>query len=254
MKNWNTVDPDVVKLLPGGPNAHWTPGRGGKRIRYIVRHHNAGVLTIDQCYNTWLTRPASAHYQVEVGGRIGQLVWDSNTAWHAANLLRNQESIGIEHANSGGAAAGWPIADKTIEEGAHLAAALCKFYNLGRPEFGKNIRDHKETGQTSCPYHLAAGGKYHARWMQRAQYWFDQMTKPQSKEDTMTPAQEQLVRDLIGRVSQLQSDVTDIRLQQGSGRDYSGFEQSGHRTLLDLAAATAEKVGVPDTFDTKAKR
>lgn len=170
--DWMNVEPDVYRLL----NKHYTPGRGGQRIKYIVRHHNAGILTIDGCWDVWQTRQASAHYQVENSGRIGQLVNDSDTAWHAADLLRNQQSIGIEHANSGGANQDWPISDTVIKQGARLAAALCRYYNLGRPEYGKNIKDHKETGQTSCPYHLAAGGKYHQAWMNEAQRFYDELT------------------------------------------------------------------------------
>lgn len=174
MKSWTNVEPDRYRLL----TKNYTPGRGGQKIRYIVLHHNAGTLSIDQIWQVWQTRAASAHYQVTQDGQIGQLVNDSDTAWHAANQLRNQQSIGIEHANSGGSAQDWPIAEKTLEEGAHLVAALCRYYNLGRPVFGVNIREHKETGSTSCPYHLAKGGKYHARYMARAQYWYDQMGKP----------------------------------------------------------------------------
>ena len=44
MKNWDTLEPDRVKLL----NKHFTPGRGGKKIDKVVIHHNAGVLSIDQ--------------------------------------------------------------------------------------------------------------------------------------------------------------------------------------------------------------
>lgn len=135
-----------------------------------MRHHNAGILSIDQIWDVWQQRQASAHYQVDRFGMVGQLVWDSDTAWHAADTVRNQESIGIEHANSGGANLDWPISDATIEEGAHLAAALCLKHGLGRPVFGRNIRDHLETGATSCPFHLADGGKYHRKWMERAQY------------------------------------------------------------------------------------
>lgn len=253
MKNWATLDADVVKLI----NKNFTKGRGGKRIKYVVRHHNAGMLTVEGCWQVWQTRPASAHYQVEAGGRMGQLVWDSDTAWHAANQTRNQESIGIEHANSGGANQDWPISNATIDNGAHLAAAICHYYKLGRPEYGVNIRDHKETGQTACPYHLAGpGGKYHAQWMDRARYWYDQMTKspapaPKPKEDDMTPAQEKKLDNAIAAIHKLQSDVTDIRLQQGSGKNYSGFEQTGHRTLLDSVAAIGAKVGVPGMKDPK---
>lgn len=88
-----------MKLL----DKHFTPGRGGNKIDKVVIHHNAGVLSIDQIWQVWQSRAASAHYQVETGGRIGQLVWDCDTAWHAANAWINQTSIGIEFANSAGA-------------------------------------------------------------------------------------------------------------------------------------------------------
>lgn len=253
MKNWDTVDADVVKLM----NKHYTPGRGGKRIKYIVRHHNAGILTVDQIWQVWQTRQASAHYQVEISGRIGQLVWDRDTAWHAADTTRNQESIGIEHANSADGRHVLPITDATIDNGAHLAAALCHVHKLGRPVFGKNIRDHKETGQTACPYHLAGpSGKYHKRWMDRAVYWYDKMagkatTPTTPKGDSMTPAQEKKIDQMAAAVAKLQSDVTDIRLQQGSGKNYSGFEQTGHRTLLDSVAAIGAKLGVVGMKDVK---
>lgn len=185
--DWLNVEPDVYRLL----NKHYTPGRGGRKIKYIVRHHNAGVLTIDGCWEVWQTREASAHYQVENSGRIGQLVNDSDTAWHAADLVRNQESIGIEHANCGGANQDWPISDLVIKQGARLAAALCLYYDLGRPEFGTNIRDHRETGQTSCPYHLARGGKYHGPWMAEAQRFYDELKAQKEGRTPVAPPQPQ---------------------------------------------------------------
>ncbi|KQB85019.1 N-acetylmuramoyl-L-alanine amidase [Corynebacterium oculi] len=178
MKNWKTLETDKTKLT----NKNFTAGRGGQRISYIVKHHNAAnPLTTEECWNTWQIREASAHYQVEIDGTIGRLVKDTDTAWHANNLKANQESIGIEHANSAGADQDYPISDKTIEEGAHLAAALCVYHKLGRPEFGKNIRDHREISGTSCPYHLAQGRRHHDHWMLRAQYWYDQMTNSHSQ-------------------------------------------------------------------------
>ncbi|MGP9760250.1 glycoside hydrolase domain-containing protein [Corynebacterium sp. AOP12-C2-36] len=183
MRSWSKCEAWVTKLM----NKHTTPGRGGKQIKYIVRHHNAGILSIDQIWDVWQQRQASAHYQVDRFGMVGQLVWDSDTAWHAADTVRNQESIGIEHANSGGANLDWPISDATIEEGAHLAAALCLKHGLGRPVFGRNIRDHLETGATSCPFHLADGGKYHRKWMERAQYWYDAMRSATTETPKETP-------------------------------------------------------------------
>lgn len=243
MKNWDTLEPDRVKLL----SKHFTAGRGGRKIRYVVIHHNAGMLSIDQIWDVWQTRQASAHYQVTAIGEIGQLVWDRDTAWHAANLTRNQESIGVEHANIGGASADWPISTATLEEGAHLVAALCKFYRLGRPQWGKNVRPHSETGQTSCPYHLGPTGKYGASYIARAQYWYDQMTTtPTVKDDDMTPDQEKLLRDNNAMLRTLSAQLF------GDGNNFGGWPQTGGRTATDMLAAIGEKVGVPDTRDTKA--
>ena len=95
MKNWETLEADVNKIL----TKHFTKGRSGASINKIVVHYNAGNLTTEGCYSVWQSRAASAHYQVEDDGRIGQLVWDSDTAWHASNWQANISSIGIEHAN-----------------------------------------------------------------------------------------------------------------------------------------------------------
>ncbi|QHO91913.1 N-acetylmuramoyl-L-alanine amidase [Actinomyces sp. 432] len=169
--DWVNLRADENRIL----SKHYTPGRGGKKINKIVIHHNAGNLSIADCYNAWQTRQASAHYQVDGAGRIGQLVWDADTAWHAGNLAANQTSIGIEHANSGGAGAGWPISDATIEAGAHLVAALCHYYGLGRPAWRVNVFPHQDFSATACPGQLA--GARNAAYMARAQAWYDAMAK-----------------------------------------------------------------------------
>ena len=251
--DWMNVEPDVYRLL----NKHYTPGRGGQRIKYIVRHHNAGILTIDGCWDVWQTRQASAHYQVENSGRIGQLVNDSDTAWHAADLLRNQQSIGIEHANCGGANQDWPISDTVIKQGARLAAALCRYYNLGRPEYGKNIKDHKETGQTSCPYHLAAGGKYHQAWMNEAQRFYDELThgggqkpaaaKPVKKESKPVLTPKYFTDFLTGylgpQIDALQEVWTQLRGPGGKGWKQLGQDSQGQNlTLVDAVAAVRQQL------------
>ena len=262
MKSWETLEPDRVKLL----NKHFTPGRGGKKIDKVVIHHNAGVLSIDQIWQVWQDRAASAHYQITTTGEIGQLVWDRDTAWHAANQHINQTSIGLEFSNSAGANADWPITDKTIEEGAHLVAAICKYYKLGRPQAGKNVRFHREFTGTSCPYHLAPGGKYHNTLMSRAQYWYDQMTskapaKPSGQEGLSMSQLEELKKYidqkaaenrkhleawLKGFVGPIGGDVKDIRAQHTGARDsipgdlaasYPGWD------VEDLVRVAEEKIG-----------
>ena len=167
MKSWSKLEADKVRLL----QKNYTEGRGGERIRYIVIHHNGGTLTTDGCYDVWQTRPASAHYQVEKDGTIGQLVWDRDTAWHAANALANRRSISVEHANSSSPTS--PITEATLDSGAHLVAAICRSYGLGRPEWGVNVYPHQHFTSTDCPGHIA--GDQRDAYMARAQSWYDRM-------------------------------------------------------------------------------
>jgi len=159
---------------------HYTPGRTAK-ISKIVLHHNAGNLTVQGCWDVWQTRQASAHYQVQRDGLIGQLVKTTDTAWHATTA--NPSSIGIEHANAT-MAPGWTISDATLEAGAHLVAALCKHHGLGRPAWKVNVFPHSAFNSTACPG--AIQGSQNQAYMTRAAYWYDQMTK--TTQATPTPA------------------------------------------------------------------
>lgn len=232
-KNYMTVEPDYTRLM----QKHFTPGRGGRKIRYITRHHTAGVLNADQINNVWTTRPASAHYLIGVTGIVSQHVWDANTAWSNANSVSNQESITIEHSNSAGAAQDWPIAAATIDEGARWAAALCRYYKLGRPQFGTNIRDHKQFTSTSCPYHLAAGGKYHDRYMRVAQAFYDELTNPPKKEEGPLMA----LSDAEQR--ELLTKTRDIHAQLGPWPQLGKNDKGQNLTLVDAVADSRRKAG-----------
>ena len=181
MKDWNNLIADVDKILPSG--LHNTAGREGHKIDFVGIHHNAGNSTIDSCYNNWLTREASAHYQVEASGRIGQLVNDKDTAWALANWSANLRSINIEHANNSGAP-NWTIFDATLDNGAHLVAAVCRYYGLGKPVWMKNVFPHSYFTITTCPGALA--GSQNNAYMQRAQMYYDQMIGGISPEPTPT--------------------------------------------------------------------
>lgn len=199
MKDWYQLEPDQVMLM----NKHYNQGRGGKKIEFVVIHHNGGINSVKGVWDIWQYRQASAHYQVESNGWIGQLVWDRDTAWHAANLDINQRSIGIEVSNSGGAAAGWPVTDKAVEETAHLIAAICRYYKLGRPQSGTNVRYHREFAGTACPAQLAPGGKYHNTMITRAQYWYDQMTgAAKEKEVAFTEEDRRMLREVHRELTQ----------------------------------------------------
>ena len=166
MKNWEKCEADVNKIL----SVHYTKGRSGAKVNKIIVHYNAGNLTVEGCYSVWQSRAASAHYQVESSGRIGQLVWDKDTAWHAGNWNANITSIGIEHANKSDGT----ITEACLDNGAHLVAALCKSYGLGRPEWLKNVFPHKYFSATACPGQIYGSQKND--YIKRAQYWYDKMS------------------------------------------------------------------------------
>lgn len=175
--NFDTLEADVNMLVP----VHYTSGRGGNQIEYIGIHYNAGDLTVEGCYNVWLTREASAHYQVESNGHTGQLVWDGNTAWALGNFSANQKSINIEHANKPDGT----ITEACLDTGAHLVAALCKYYGLGRPEWDVNVFPHKHFSATSCPGQIYGSQK--DAYIQRAQMWYDKMVNPEPAPKPVTP-------------------------------------------------------------------
>lgn len=167
--DFENLQADVNMILP----THYSSGRSGCSIDKVILHHNMGDLSVESCYNIWLNREASAHYQVESSGRIGQLVNDWDTAWHAGDWDANCTSIGIEHADC--CMDPYRISDECAEAGAHLTAAICLYYNLGRPTWGINVFGHSDFQATACPASLKVGGADHDRYMNRAQEWYDAM-------------------------------------------------------------------------------
>ena len=213
--DWENLKTDVYKLF----NTHYTAGRSGAKINKIVVHYNAGDLTVEGCYRVWQTRPASAHYQVESGGRIGQLVNDWDTAWHAGDWNANITSIGIEHANK----AGGYITDACLDAGAHLVAALCKYYGLGRPEWLKNVFPHKYFQATACPGQIYGAQK--DAYIKRAQEWYDAMTgtKP-APSPTPTPPPSKKINVVYQCYDRTHGWLNEVDTYlDGSTEDYAGW-------------------------------
>lgn len=228
MKDWNALEADVNTIL----DKHFTKGRGGKKVNKVIVHYNAGNLSVEGCYSVWQTREASAHYQVEDGGRIGQLVWDSDTAWHAGNFPANQTSIGIEHANRSDGT----ISEACLDAGAHLVAAVCKYFGLGRPEWLKNVFPHKYFAATSCPGQIYGSQK--DAYIQRAQKWYDAMTGSSSSGGSSSPGSSSSSGGKT--VSQLADEVIAGKWGNGSDRkarleaagyDYSAVQAEVNRRL-----------------------
>lgn len=86
-------------------------------------HHNGGRLSLQGCLDVWKTREASAHFDVDGNGSVGQYAGVNMYAWHAGNTQGNKESIGIEMANST-LAPSWQVAEVTWKEAARLSGWL----------------------------------------------------------------------------------------------------------------------------------
>lgn len=167
MADFENVQPDEYKYL----GCNYNPGRP-QGIHGITIHHMAGNLSADDCNRVWANADTSAHYSIDQNGYIVQHVDDTDRAWACGNAYANDVTISIEHANNNSDP--WTVFPATIESGSHLVAALCKAYDLGRPEWMANVFPHKHWSSTACPGELA--GSQNAQYMERAQYWYDVMT------------------------------------------------------------------------------
>lgn len=165
--NWNELSADVNMWI-----GNFDEGRGGFALDRVVIHHNAGkAMTHAGVYGAFTNNGTSAHYNVDIDGNICQFVHDSDTAWHCPGV--NKKSIGIEHANCSGAEGGWDVGDETIDAGAHLTAAICRAYGLGRPEWRSNVFPHSDFYSTACPASLR--DKYSGEYIEKAQEYYDNL-------------------------------------------------------------------------------
>lgn len=115
----------------------------------VTIHHNAGVLSHEDVLNTWKTREASAHFDVDRNGAVAQYVDVHEYAWACGNTVGNQTSISIEMSNST-AGGNWPVSETTWHEAARLAGWLFAKVIHTRPS-AKNLVPHRYWYATSCP-------------------------------------------------------------------------------------------------------
>lgn len=223
MKSWENLEADENLIL----STHMTKGRQGCKVDKIVVHHNAGNLTARQIYDVWQTREASAHYQVAVGGRVSQHVWDTDTAWHSGDWNANLTSIGVEHADI--SSSPWMLSEATLDNGAHLVAALCKRYGLGRPQWRVNVFPHSDFTSTSCPASLA--GDQNAAYMARAQAWYDKMTGTASAPPTVQPAESSA--NVLQGAYRVAVDKLNVRDQPSLSGNVVATYSSGQTVNLD---------------------
>lgn len=278
-RNYYELEPDRIYLLKnyGNPvNSHYTPGRAGAKTEFITRHHlmyiGEGEDVVD---NIWDTRPASANHVIGPKGRWVQTVWDRDTPWANANQWANRRTIAIEHSNCTGRYGNndfhdksWNISDETIISGARVGASYCLHDKLGRPFYGKNIRDHNEFTSTGCPVHLQGprpgnawggkAGKYHYPWMEEATHFYDLLSKKLVKPDG-TPITTFKTSPVVATKNKEEDTMSnaharDIKAQLTGSAElgkYPGWPQLGGRTLVDAVAAIGAKLDLEGFKDVK---
>ena len=84
-----------IKWVGAHPN-NFAVGREGNKITGFIIHATQGSL---QSAANWFNNPlarVSAHYGAAKSGAIEQYVKDQDTAYHAGNLQRNRDRLGVE--------------------------------------------------------------------------------------------------------------------------------------------------------------
>lgn len=89
----------------------------------VTIHHNGARLSLEGILKVWQVRPASAHFQVDGAGNVGQYVLPNEYAWATGTTKGNQESISIEMANSA-LGPDWMVSGATSYNAARLAGWL----------------------------------------------------------------------------------------------------------------------------------
>jgi hypothetical protein len=89
----------------------------------ITWHHNGARLSLQGILDVWKTREASAHFDVDAYGALGQYVRVNEYAWAVGNTIGNQESISIEMCNAT-LSPDWTVAEVTWREAARVAGFL----------------------------------------------------------------------------------------------------------------------------------
>lgn len=118
----------------------------------VTFHHNGGRLSLQGVLDVWKTREASAHFDSDGQGNLGQYVGVNEYAWAVGNTAGNESTISIEMADAT-LDPDWTVADATWKAAARLAAWL--FWRvIGTAPTADNVFVHHHWKSTACagPY------------------------------------------------------------------------------------------------------
>lgn len=200
----------------------------------VTFHHNAGRLSLQGILDVWKTRPASAHFQSDGTGKIGQYVKVNEYAWATGNTLGNKTSISIEMANAT-LSPDWTVADATWKSAARLAGWLHAKVLGVRPSRA-TCRMHMDWKATGCP------GPYIQKilnslisWAQKAYDYFvgkpAQPTAPKPGADRALTKRVQTALEVTA--DGLWGSATDLRARQmrTAARSKTGYPKPTNETF-----------------------
>lgn len=137
-----------------------------RKVGYLVIHYTGNKKDTAKANANYFTtggREASAHFFVD-NTNIYQSVELRDVAWHCGGVkvyyhtsCRNSNSIGIEMCCTAG---NYKVSQKTITNTAHLAAYLCKKYNIPV----ENIVRHYDVTHKQCPAQFVGEGSNYNEW------------------------------------------------------------------------------------------
>lgn len=196
----------------------------------VTFHHNGGRLSLAGILEVWKIRPASAHFQSDSAGRIGQYVGVYEYAWATGNTYGNAYSISIEMANST-LSPSWGVAEITWRSAARLAGWLFANVIKAAPT-RSNVFVHHHWKATDCagPYI----DKIFDDLLAQVQIWYRFFTKPVTDVPT-TPADLENIMALFNSVEEY-IEATAKGVERGHDRYFARFlkdEQGTGDTILD---------------------
>jgi peptidoglycan hydrolase-like protein with peptidoglycan-binding domain len=143
-----------IKDFIAGLNATGHVSHRSYKKTSVTFHHNGGKLSLKGILDVWKTRPASAHFQTDKVGALGQYVKVNEYAWAVGNTSGNQSTISIEMANET-LAPTWRVADATWQSAARLGGWLHANVLDGQPRpSSSTVFPHHHWKSTDCfgPY------------------------------------------------------------------------------------------------------
>lgn len=142
-------------------------GRGGKKPAFIIPHHMAGNLSVQQFYAIMASsRQMSATVSIHTDGTVYAWVPEEMRPWTTGSYMADQDALTMEIANDeiGG---DWHISDTAYNKAVEVAAGWCKFYGID-PHWKEGamgtIQEHKQWAATACP------GPYMSRKIESGQF------------------------------------------------------------------------------------